>query len=448
MSTNRSVAIVACSILFFSFSLSEANPLKKIKKVNLPNGLTVVLKEDHTLPLCSIQVWLKVGSVYEGVKLRVPKLRDLRGENYGISHFLEHLLFKGTKKYGVSEIAKIIESLGGRINAGTGKDFTVIYFNVPKEGIETALEIAVEILENTIFPTEEIERERLVILEEIKRQDDDPDSILWNLFNEKIFSHTPYHYRVIGTMETIKKISREDLIYYYQTYYVPNNATLVIIGDIKTKKILSSVKKKFELLRKKELPSLPVLKETAQENFFYTEKKPVQQALLLCGFLGPTAESNDQYALDLLGTILGEGRNSRLYKNLREEKELVLSIGSSYLTQKGSGLFLISARLEPKKVEPVLEEIHQELFNLQKDGPTDKELTRAKILIENGWLFANETYSGQAYTLGYAMTLKDLKYAQEYLKNIAQVKKEDIKFVLNKYFQGKKPSTIIFYPEK
>lgn len=431
--------IILFMILLFSFTAVEANILEKVDKINLANDLTVILKEDHTLPLCSIQVWLKVGSVYEGL--------PSQGNNYGISHFLEHLLFKGTKKYGIGEIAKIIESSGGRINAGTGKDFTVIYFNVPKESVEIALEIAADILQNATFLPEEIERERLVILEEIKRQDDDPDSVLWNLFNEKIFSSTPYCRRIIGTTETISKISREDLINYYQTYYVPNNASLVIVGNIETNKILPFIKEKFEPLPKKELPATPHLEEITKENFFFTEKKPVQQALLLSGFLGPTVESEDQYALDLLATILGEGRNSRLNKNLREEKELVFSIGSAYLTQKGSGLFIISARLEPEKVDQVIEEIYQELQNLQKDGINDKELSRAKTLIENNWLFANETYSGQAHTLGYAVTLKDIKYAQEYLKNIAEVKKENIKFVLDKYFQGKKLNTVIFYPE-
>jgi zinc protease len=438
MLTNKKKGLyltISFTILLFSSNIAEGNTLDNVKRTNLTNGLTVILREDHNLPLCSIQIWLKVGSVYED-------------NNYGISHFLEHLLFKGTKKYGVGEIAQIIESLGGRINAGTSKDFTILYFNVPKEGIETALEIATDVLQNTTFPSEEIERERLVILEEIKRQDDDPDSVLWNLFNEKMFSSIPYRQRIIGTTETISKISREDLLNYYQTYYVPNNASLIIVGDVETNKILLFIKEKFETLLKRELPSPPCLEETTQENFFFSEKKPVQQALLLSGFLGPTVENEDQYALDLLADILGEGRNSRLNKNLREEKELVFSIGSSYLTQKGSGLFIISARLEPEKINQVIDEIHQELLNLQKEGISDKELVRAKTLIENGWLFANETYSGQAHTLGYAVTLKNIEYAQEYLKNIAQVKKEDIKFVLDKYFQGKELSTIIFYPEK
>lgn len=426
--------IVLSITLLFSFNRVEANILEKVEKINLANGLTVILKEDHNLPLCSIQVWLKVGAIYEEKK-------------YGISHFLEHLLFKGTKKYGAGEIAQIIESLGGRINAGTGKDFTIIYFDVPKEGVETALEIAADVLQNTAFLTEEIERERLVILEEIKRQDDEPDSVLWNLFNEKLFSHTPYQYRIIGTTKTVSEISREDLVGYYQTFYIPNNATLVIAGNFETEKILSTVENNFGILQKKESPPIPLLEEKQAESFFYTEKQPVQQAVLLCGFLGPTVESDDQYALDLLATILGEGRNSRLYKNLREEKELVLGIGSSYLTQKGNGLFIISARLEPGKVEQVIAEIHKELLDLQKNGIMDKELTRAKTLIENGWLFANETYSGQAHTLGYAMTLKDLNYAQEYLGNIARVKKEEIKTVLDKYWRGEKLSTIVFYPE-
>jgi len=422
--------------LFFLTSSLEAQVLKKVKKVYLFNGLLVLLKEDHTLPLVTLQVWIRVGSVYE------------KKDDSGVTHFIEHMLFKGTKKYGSGEIARIIESHGGRINAGTGKDFTVIYVNVPKEALDIAIEIVANVLQNTTFPEEEIERERLVILEEIKRHDDDPESLLWDMFNEKIYSTTPYRYRVIGTTETIAKMTRETLIHYYGTYYIPNNMTLVVVGDIKTKQLLPKIKTFFETLPRKELSPLPLLTEIPKENFVHREKRPVQQAYFLSGFLGPTVESNDQYALDVLSVILGEGRNSRLYKNLREEKELVWGIGTSFLTQKGTGLFIISAQAEKDKIDQAADETYAELTKLQKNGITDKELTRAKTLIESSWLFSNETYSGQAHTLGYAATIKDIKYAREYLRNISAVKKEDIKYVVDTYFQGKKLNLIVFYPEK
>lgn len=406
-----------------------------MKEERLKNGLLVLFKEEHTLPLISLQLWVKVGSAYENEK------------NNGITHFLEHMLFKGTKKYGVGEIGHLIESSGGRINAGTGKDFTVFYLNIPKDALPLALEVLAEVCGNATFPQEEVERERLVILEEIKRHDDDPDSVLGDTFNERVYTLTPYHYRVIGTTETIQGMSRETLIEYYQTYYVPNNMSLVIVGDFEMEKILPTLQGLYGSLPTRTLPSPPPLSEPTKEAFQHKERKNVQYAYILAGFLGPTVESSDQYAFDLLAVALGEGRNSRFYKKLREEKKIVWDIGSSFLTQKGTGLFLIVARSTPDKVDSVVKEITEELLDLEKNGLTDKELIRAKTLIESSWLFGNETYSGQAHTYGYAATLKDTEFAENYLKNISAVSKDEIKEVLSTCFPGKKLNLVVFYPE-
>lgn len=435
MRTNkRGIGLYLFLTLFFPLTTLQANTLK-VEKVCLSNGLLVLLKEDHTLPLVSLQAWIKVGSAYE------------TEINNGVSHFLEHMLFKKTKKYGIGEIARVIESQGGRINAGTGKDATVFYINIPKEALDTALGIVSEVIQNATFPEEEIERERLVILEEIKRHEDNPEAILWDVFNQKIYPTISYHFRIIGNKETIQRMSREMLMEHYRNYYVPNNITFVIVGDISVKRLLPQLRKIFEPLPRKEPLRIPILLESRKQSFFVQEKKSVQQAYFIAGFLGPTVENDDQYALDLLATILGQGRNSRLYKKLREEKELVWSISTSFFTQKGSGIFLISGEAAPEKVGQAMEEIYQELLNVQKNGINKKELARAKILIESGWLFGNETYSGKAYTLGYGTTLKNVDYAQKYLKNISRVQLQDIKRVFDTYFQGEKPNTIIFYPE-
>lgn len=410
--------------------------LKNVKQIELDNGLKVYLKEDHNLPIVSINTWLKVGSTYENDK------------NNGISHFLEHMLFKETKTRSVGEISKTIESHGGRINAGTSKDYTVCLIDIPSEELDTALDLMSDILQNATMPKSEVERERLVILEEIKRRDDDPDAALWDKFDSSFYSASKYRYRVIGTSETVNGITQEMLMDYYKRQYVAKKMSLVVVGDFDSQTIIEKIKKLFGTIAPGEEPEKIDLVEPEKDVFTFTEKKPVQRAYLLSGILGPTVESKDMYTLDLISNILGQGRTSRLYKNIREKKQIVYSIGASNYTLKGSGMFIVTAVGPENKIMETYKEIHQEIDNLCSKGVTDQEFNRVKTLIINGWLFGNETYGGQCGTIGYCVTLKDLAFAQNYLEQMAKINKDDVNQVMNKYFKNKKLSYVIFLPEK
>ena len=424
-------------LLFFSFYSDMKNPLiffdVEDKQLVLDNGLTVLLKKTSQLPVVSVQVWVKTGSIYETEQIN------------GISHFLEHLVFKGTQKYSVNQISKKIESYGGIINAGTSKEFTVFFVDIPKEGLEDAFDILSQLVFYATFIEDELEKERLVVIEEIKRYEDNPGNVLYENFNSKLFTTTPYKWRVIGKEENIKSLSREDIINYYKTYYHPKNMVLSICGDFDDN-IYELIKKYFDVKFSTDFTAINILLDEEQkDNIFEVKKHKVQHTYFLCGFLGPKVDDRHQYTGDVLSIILGEGISSRLYKTLREEKKLVYEIGSGFYTQIGPSIFYISGVCERKNLEKVIEEIRNIITDLRTNGPTDKELEKAKQIVLTRWYFNNETVHSKAATAAWWFLFKSLDELNSYIENINKVDKESIKEFLSMY--GQKLVTFALEPQ-
>ncbi|MDI6641413.1 MAG: pitrilysin family protein [Elusimicrobiota bacterium] len=417
------------------FGLNGFSPLKGFRKVALKNGLNIYIKEDHKLPIASIQLWVRAGSIDETEK------------NNGISHFLEHMLFKGTEKYSVGEISRIVESYGGIINAGTSKEFTCYYIDITSTGFIDALKIIAEIAAcKATFPEEELERERLVILEEIKRSEDNPQNVLYENFNKQLFTVTPYSFRVIGSSEVVSTLTREDLMNYYKKFYLPNNMILVIVGDINYKKTVKILKELFGALKTDTVPLRRNLIEPVKEPSTEKVKKEVQQSYLICGFLGPELDREDEQCMgDVLSIILGSGRSSRLYRKLREEKQLVYSIGSGFYTQLGSGMFVVSAVCKPENVELVKREISIEFDRIINESVSKAELRKAKELLKSQMYFEYETYHQQAKTVGYWALSNKLKFVKNYIKKTDRVNAEDLRKFLKVYYTGL--TTSILEPE-
>ena len=406
----------------------------KVKKSVLPDGLTVLTKEDHSQPILAVQLWVKTGSALEDES------------NSGVSHFIEHMLFKGTARLPGPEIAKTIEAKGGVINAATSKDFTYYHLILPSEQADTALEVITDIVLNSVLAADELEKERLVILEEINRQDDNTQSVLWNLFNKNIYKTIPYARPVIGTSDTIKNMSRQTLLDYYHRFYVPNNMSLIIAGDFATGSVMAKIKNIFAAVKAGKLEPA-VYTSVNQEASLSEDKREVQQAHLILGTLGPPVTSRDQYALDIAAYILGGGRSSRLYRKIQEEKKLVHSIGATFLTLKGQGPFYITATCEPAKIPLVKEAILAELSQIKSEKPSAEELKRAKSIIRSEYLLSNQTYDGQAFNLGYYETVDTYKFNETYLANIDKITAEDILRVVNKYIDPDKMATVIIEPK-
>ncbi len=387
----------------------------------LPNGLKVLLKEDHTVPVVSMQVWVNCGAIHE-----TPRIA-------GISHGLEHMVFKGTPKRSAGEVTRAVESNGGIINAATQIETTYYYIDIPSYGAQKALDILADTLTHPSFPQEELERERLVILEEIKRRDDHPNSTLWDEFAANIFNGTPYGSRIIGSIETVSALSREDLVQYFSSHYVPEKMSLVLVGDFKKKKILNQVNRLFGQIPSKKAPAPPGFRHDSLKAQSVVIKKPFQLAHMAMGIPTVGMMDEDVVKLDILSDALGGGISCRLFQRLREEKKIALSVASDYIAYQERGVFSFFAESFPDKAEEVKEKISLEVNNLKKEPLTQGELDRAKSRIKSGWLHDAETYQERASTLGSFHSSRRLDLLCSYLGEVEKITLEDLEEVWEKH---------------
>jgi zinc protease len=313
-------------------SLSSAQP--DVYAFTLDNGLTVLLVPKPGTGITAVDIWVNVGSLNE--------TREISG----ISHFFEHMLFKGTERR-PGGIDKEIEALGGRTNASTSYDFTHYYIILPSEHTELALDIIADITQNSTFPQEEIAREKEVVLREQQQRSDDPTSFAFFTMRQDFYTVHPYKLPIIGFADSLEKLTREDFLTWMKTYYVPNNMTLVVAGDIELEKTLQIVKEKFGAMQPKEIPAQTYPKEPARTQKIIKEiRRDVRQGYLIFAWPGPSIkEPQDVYAMDVLITALSEGRSSRFYKNLKKERGLVTTIDASYFTRRSQGfsIFMLSS---------------------------------------------------------------------------------------------------------
>ncbi len=408
----------------------------------LDNGQNVVIKEVHDNPIVIIDTWIKTGSINE------------TDENNGVAHFLEHLFFKGTSKHPAKEFDQILESKGAVTNAATSKDFTHYYILIPSENFELALDLHSDMLLNPLIPRKELEKERKVVIEEIAKNNDRPTTILYKNLVSNFYKQHPYKRDVIGTKDVIEKISREQIFDFYNKWYVPENMTTVIVGDVNTQKALNLVKEKFN----KQTNSM--LKKTKVE--YKTDKRPSKQievvknlnnietGYILIGFKGcHPMENKDSYALDVIATILGDGKSSRLYKNIKEEKQLVHSISASHSSMKDDSLFIIDANYITSDMERLKTAIFSETEKLQKNEITAEEVEKAKNIIARDTYYARESVSNIAGEIGYTLTLTgNSDYYKNYLENINKVTVEDLKRVAKTYLNPENAVISIITPEK
>ena len=402
----------------------------------LDNGHTVVIQEEHNNPIVTIDTWIKTGSVNENDK------------NSGVSHFLEHLFFKGTKAHPAGEFDKILESKGAVINAATSKDFTHYYIVIPSKFFDTALNLHADMLLNPQIPRKELEKERKVVLEEISKNENDPDRKLYKNLTSMMYKQHPYKREVIGSSNIIETIRREEILEYYYSHYAPSNMVTVIVGDVNTDDVLKKVSQNFiSEPRKLKKNTFKHEKPLSQKETF-TETADINTGYMLVGFRGVPIADSDTYALDVLATILGDGKSSRLYQSIKETKQLAFSIGASNSSMRDDGIFYISAQFTPGNVEKVEKNIFAEIEQIKKFGITEKELTIAKNIIEKDTYYSRESVSNIASGIGYTLTLTDNPdYYRNYLDNINKVTIDDVKRAANKYLSENKAAVSILLPK-
>jgi zinc protease len=402
----------------------------------LDNGLTVLLQENHSAPVVALNMWVRVGSVYE------------QEVEAGISHVYEHMLFKGTRTRGVGEIAQEIEESGGDINAFTSFDHTVYHITLASRFLDTGLAVMADAIQYSSFDPHELRKEQEVVLEEIKRGEDIPSRKLTEALFAASYQRHPYRRPVIGSEQTVKSLTRDHILGFFHTWYVPNNMTLVATGDFDPIAVLPRIKAAFRDFQSQVLPTLQIPQEPAQRELrMVILADDIQETLLDVAYHVPGVLHKDSYAIDLLSFIIGGGESSRLYQTVKAEQELVHAIYTYPFLPKDPGLLVIGATLEVERWQEALTGILSEVERMQRDGVTTAELDRAKRNLESEFIYQRETVQGQASQLGYfEAVLGDLAFESRYLKAITRTTPQDIQRVARTYLTSKNLTVGFFRP--
>jgi zinc protease len=409
----------------------------------LSNGMKVLLVEVPKAPVATVQVWYKVGS-----------RNEVMGRA-GLSHMLEHMMFKGTAKYPKGEFSRLIRKNGGTDNAFTSQDFTAYFENLAADRVDLALELEADRMQGLVLDRPELATEREVVKEERRlRSEDDPQGALVEaLFAQAYLSH-PYHWPVIGWFGDLEAMTLDDLQRHYDTYYSPNNATLVVVGDINADRLLPTIKQLFEPIpRGPEPKSITAVEPEQKGERRFLLKREAQVPFVMIGYRVPNFTSEDSYALDILDSILSHGKSARLYQSLVYEQKSALAVGSEYsLLQTDPGLFYFYALVSPgQKPESVEDALHQEIKRLQTDPPTEQELQRAKNQVEATHVFEQDSNFRHAMLLGQAESVgAGWRKINQFVEQIRSVTPKDIQRVAHQYLSedNRTVGTLIPLPPK
>lgn len=438
------------SLVKYPFLTKEAEVYKR------DNGHTIVLAHKEG-EMANVSTWVKTGSINEDDRIN------------GISHFLEHLMFKGTHKHKAGEFDRILEAKGAIVNAATWKDYTFYYVTLPKgengKDLKLAIELHADMMLDPVLPYEEIgapfdlndttvtdKRERHVVIEEIRMRKDQNWTKVYNACNYNMYTKHPYKRDVIGTPEIISQVTRDDIMNYYQTFYSPENMTTIIVGDFDSKEILEKVEKEFDFKGRKNTPQKINEIDTPVSSTVIVESTGhINTSYMMYGWLGPKAcDLKNTICLDLISIIFGDGTSSRLYQNLIEKQpEPVFNmVNSEHYQFKDGNNFFIQANFKPEKLELARKLIEEELAGLLNNPITDAELLKAKKKTKSRFAFSAETVSEIGETIGYYTTVcNDLKLIEDYLKDLESITVEDLNNAIKKYLNLENAVISILKPE-
>ncbi len=433
---------LSIALLLYAVSLvtSAFGQEMQVTEKILPNGLKVLLKEVHKAPVVTFQIWYKVGSRNETL-----------GKT-GKSHMLEHMMFKGAKKYGPKQFSQTVMRNGGNDNAFTGKDYTAYFENFAADRIGISLDLESDRMQNLLLDPKEFLSERDVVKEERRmRYEDDPTSTLVEQMMGTAFISHPYQWPVIGWMADIGNLTRDDLYNHYKTYYAPNNATIVVVGDFDTKKLLPEIEKYFgSIPRGPEVPAVGAveLKQIGERRIVV--KKEAELPVVFSGYHTPDLKHPDSYALEVLQGILSSGKSSRLYRSLVYEKQIALYSGGEYDSiSNDPNLFYVYAAVMPGRTTDEVEKaLYAEIDRLKTNPVTDEELQKAKNQIEAHFIMGQDSVFFQAMQLGEYESVASWKLLEKYLDGIRAVTKDDIQRVAKEYFSEDNRTVGILVPVK
>jgi zinc protease len=415
-----------------------ADPLA-VTEATLDNGLRVLIQEDARNPIVAVQVFYRVGS------------RNERPGATGLAHFLEHMMFKGTPTYGRGELARLIEQNGGRDNAFTTKDLTGYYTNIAADRLELVLRLEADRMRNLLLDAAEIDSERSVVMEERRmRAEDDPDGLVYESMSSLAFQAHPYQWPIIGWMSDIGRINRAELRAFYDTYYVPNNAILVIAGDVRPAAALTLVRRHFGGIPRGPDPPPVTAVEPPQidERRLLVRKEGAQLPIVNIAWHVPNHRAADAPALELLSTLLSAGRSSRLYRRLAYERRMVLGAGGdySYMSRDPSLFWFYAAPLPGQTAEAVEQALLAEVERLKQEPVSDEELTRARNQIEAAFVWRQDSVFSRASVLGRFETLGSWRLLEDYLPRLRAVTPADLQRVARTHFALDRKNVSILLP--
>lgn len=405
----------------------------------LPNGLTIVA-EQMEVAAVNLSLWVNIGSAIEPDAIN------------GMAHFLEHMVFKGTKRIASGEFERQIEERGAVTNAATSQDYTHYYITTaPKDFAELA-PLQIDVVLNSLIPDDAFERERLVVLEEIRRSDDNPRRRTFQRAMETAFAQLPYRRPVLGPFETIAQLKPQQMRDFHDTWYQPRSITAVAVGNLPVEELIATVANSFtEATANKGERYIPSTSEEAAFTEIVRREfvdDSLQQARLVMVWRVPGLTHLEQtYALDVLSAILGSGRTSRLVRDLREERGLVSSISVSNMTQRLQGTFYISASCPSENLAQVEEAIAHHIRTIQTQGIQESEIARIRTQVANRFIFANETPSDRAGLYGYYQSMVgDLEPAFDYPARIQSLDVADICSAAQQYLSPNAYGVVVLKP--
>lgn len=397
---------------------------------HLTNGLKLIIKEDHRAPVAVSQVWYRVGSGNE------------YGGITGISHALEHMMFKGTPQHPAGEFSRLMAASGADQNASTSNDFTYYYQELATDKLALSFELEADRMQHLILDPQEFTKEIQVVMEERRmRIDDNPQAIAYERFNAAAFVSSPYHHLTIGWMNDLENLTINDLKQWYQTWYAPNNATVVVVGDVNANQVYTLAKKYFAAIPTKLLPNIkPRIEIAPLGTKNVTVEIPAKLPWLIMGYATPSLvtvkDKQEAYALEVLAGILDAGNSSRLSQDIVRDQQIAATANASYdLTSKRDGLFILTGIPTNKHtVEDLLNSFTAQIKKLQTTPVSSTELERVKTQLVAAKIYSLDSLTGQATELG-ALDSVGLPWqlADQYSSNINKVTAQQIQTVAQKY---------------
>lgn len=412
-------------IVVFIVLLAPLSLRAEVKEYTLENGLKVLISEDRKVPLATFEIWYRVGS------------RDEQSGKTGLSHLLEHMMFKGTPRYGSKEFSRIIQRNGGVDNAMTTKDYTMYFETLASDRIGISIDLESDRMTNLIMDPKETLAERSVVMEERRmRSEDDPQNALFENFAATALMTHPYRKPVIGWMSDIASLSRDDLYRHYREYYAPDNAFIVIVGDVNPDETMKKIEAAFGGIKRSNPRKGRLTQEPEQKGEKRISlKKEAELPYVLVGYHVPGFPHEDSFGLEVLSTILSGGKSSRIYNSLIYEKKIALNAGADYSGMYVDPfLFFLWGTPVPGKDVPEFEKaLYAEVDAIKNTPPSDMEVQKAKNQIEASFIFGQDSLYMQAMKIGMFEVLGSWKLMDTYLEGIRKVTPEEVQRAAKKY---------------